>query len=29
MSIDAMIEATIGKEGMYSNHPDDTGGDPG
>lgn len=27
MSIDAMIEATIGKEGVYSNHPDDTGGE--
>lgn len=27
MSIDAMIEATIGREGMYSNHPDDTGGE--
>lgn len=26
MSIDAMIEATIGKEGGYSNHPADTGG---
>jgi lysozyme family protein len=26
MTIDEMIEATIGKEGGYSNHPDDTGG---
>lgn len=26
MSIDAMIEATIGKEGGYSNHPADKGG---
>lgn len=26
MTIDAMIEATIGKEGGYSNHPADTGG---
>lgn len=26
MSIDSMIEATIGKEGGYSNHPADTGG---
>lgn len=26
MSIDAMIEATIGKEGGYSNHPADRGG---
>lgn len=26
MSIDSMIEATIGKEGGYSNHPSDTGG---
>lgn len=25
--IDAMIEATIGKEGRYSNHPSDTGGE--
>lgn len=27
MTIEAMIEATIGKEGGYSNHPDDTGGE--
>lgn len=27
MSIDAMIEATIGKEGRYSNHPLDRGGE--
>ena len=26
MTIDAMIEATIGKEGGYSNHPADRGG---
>ena len=26
MSIDAMIEATIGKEGGYSDHPNDKGG---
>lgn len=26
MSIDSMIEATIGKEGEYSNHPADKGG---
>ena len=26
MTIDAMIDATIGKEGRYSNHPSDTGG---
>ncbi len=26
MSIDAMIETTIGKEGGYSNHPSDRGG---
>ena len=26
MSIDKMIDATIGKEGGYSNHPSDTGG---
>ena len=26
MTIDAMIEATIGKEGGYSNHPSDRGG---
>lgn len=26
MSIEKMIEATIGKEGGYSNHPSDTGG---
>lgn len=26
MSIDSMIEATIGKEGGYSNHPSDKGG---
>lgn len=26
MSIESMIEATIGKEGRYSNHPADTGG---
>lgn len=26
MSIDSMIETTIGKEGGYSNHPSDTGG---
>lgn len=26
MTIEAMIEATIGKEGGYSNHPSDTGG---
>lgn len=26
MSIAAMIDATIGKEGRYSNHPSDTGG---
>lgn len=27
MSIESMIEATIGKEGGYSNHPNDTGGE--
>lgn len=27
MTIDAMIEALIGKEGGYSNHPSDTGGE--
>lgn len=27
MSIESMIEATIGKEGRYSNHPSDTGGE--
>ncbi|QQN73885.1 glycoside hydrolase family 108 protein [Croceicoccus sp. YJ47] len=27
MTIDAMIEATIGNEGGYSNHPADTGGE--
>lgn len=27
MSIDEMIDATIGREGGYSNHPDDTGGE--
>lgn len=27
MTIEAMIEATIGKEGGYSNHPNDTGGE--
>ena len=26
MSIESMIEATIGKEGGYSNHPADRGG---
>jgi len=26
MTIESMIEATIGKEGKYSNHPSDTGG---
>jgi lysozyme family protein len=26
VSIETMIEATIGKEGRYSNHPSDTGG---
>lgn len=26
MSIESMIEATIGKEGRYSDHPSDTGG---
>jgi len=26
MSIESMIEETIGKEGRYSNHPSDTGG---
>lgn len=26
MTIEEMIEITIGKEGKYSNHPDDTGG---
>lgn len=26
MTIESMIEATIGKEGRYSNHPSDTGG---
>lgn len=27
MTVDQMIEATIGKEGRYSNHPSDTGGE--
>lgn len=27
MSVDAMIERLIGKEGKYSNHPSDTGGE--
>lgn len=27
MTIDDMIEATLGHEGGYSNHPDDTGGE--
>lgn len=27
MTIDSMIESTIGKEGRYSNHPDDRGGE--
>lgn len=27
MTIESMIEATIGKEGGYSNHPNDTGGE--
>jgi len=27
MTIEAIIDATIGKEGGYSNHPDDTGGE--
>lgn len=27
MTIETMIEATIGKEGGYSNHPNDTGGE--
>lgn len=27
MTIDQMIEITIGHEGKYSNHPDDTGGE--
>ncbi len=27
MTVDEMIEATIGKEGRYSNHPSDTGGE--
>jgi lysozyme family protein len=27
MTVDAMIDATIGNEGRYSNHPSDTGGE--
>ncbi len=27
MTVDAMIETLVGKEGGYSNHPSDTGGE--
>ena len=28
MSVDSIIEGVIGREGRYSNHPDDRGGEP-